>query len=62
MSKKMGRPKVPKAKLRGILIQARLSPEENKAIKAAIASSSENKSDWIRNALLSAAKGSKQAS
>jgi hypothetical protein len=59
MSKKMGRPKVAKGKLRGILIQARLSPEEAKAIKAAIARSSDNKSDWIRKALLSAADSGK---
>lgn len=52
MSKKMGRPKVPKAKLRGILIQARLSPEENKAISDAIRRSKDNKSDWLRKALL----------
>jgi len=56
MSKKMGRPKVPKAKLRGILIQARLSPEESREIRAAIAKSPHNKSDWIRNALLHVAK------
>jgi len=55
MSKKMGRPKVPKGQYRGILIQARLSPEENKTIQAAIAKSQHSKSDWIRNALLSAA-------
>ena len=48
----MGRPKVPKAKLRGILIQARLSPEENKVINEAIRRSLDNKSDWLRKALL----------
>jgi hypothetical protein len=52
MKTKMGRPKVPKAKLRGILIQARLSPEENKVIEGAIAKSPENKSEWVRKALL----------
>ena len=56
MKPKMGRPKVPKAKLRGILIQARLSPEENKEIQAAIAKSPHKKSEWIRKALLSVAR------
>jgi hypothetical protein len=56
MSKKMGRPKVPKAQYRGILIQARLSPEENKEIRAAIAKSPGKKSEWIRSALLSTAR------
>jgi hypothetical protein len=55
MKPKMGRPKVPKAKLRGILIQARLSPEEDKTIKSAIRQSGDGKSEWIRKALLSAA-------
>lgn len=53
----MGRPKVPKAKLRDILIQARLSPEENRLINAAIARSKEAKSEWVRNALILAANG-----
>jgi len=56
MSKKMGRPKVPKSKYRGILIQARLSPEENKEIQAAIAKSPHKKSEWVRQALLSTAR------
>ena len=56
MSRKMGRPKDPKAKLRGIIVNARLSPEENKEIRAAIAKSLGNKSEWVRNALLSAAR------
>jgi hypothetical protein len=57
MSKKMGRPKVAKAKLRGIIVNARLSPEEHSAIIDAIKRSNGVKfnSDWIRKALLSAA-------
>ena len=53
----MGRPKVPKAKLRGIIVNARLSSEEHKAIIEAIKRSSalKFKSEWIRKALLSAA-------
>ena len=56
MKAKMGRPKVPKSKLRGIIVNARLSPEEHKEIRAAIAKSLGNKSEWVRNALLSVAR------
>jgi uncharacterized protein (DUF1778 family) len=62
MSKKMGRPTVPKAKYRGILMQARVSPEESQAINKAIKRSGESKSEWMRNALLEAAKEHKTAS
>jgi hypothetical protein len=55
MSKKMGRPKVPKAKLRDILVQARFSREEYQRIRAPIENASESKSEWIRKALLSVA-------
>jgi DNA replication protein DnaD len=62
MKQKMGRPKVAKAKLRGIMVNARLSPEENEEIQAAIATSSDNKSDWIRKALLLAVRRGKKSS
>lgn len=62
MKAKMGRPKVPKAKLREIIIQARVSKEENRVIQAAMAASPEGKGDWIRKALLSAAGSDKPAS
>jgi hypothetical protein len=62
MKPKMGRPKVAKAKLRGIMVNARLSPEENKTINEAIRRTPDNKSDWIRKALLSAARSDKSAS
>jgi hypothetical protein len=62
MKAKMGRPKVPKAKLREIIIQARVSKEENGTIEAAINSSDEGRGDWIRKALLSAAGSDKPAS
>jgi len=61
MKPKMGRPKVPKSKLRGIIVNARLSPEEDKELQAAIAKSPHNKSEWIRQALLSTARNCKQA-
>jgi len=51
---KMGRPKLPKAKVRVILMQARVSPEESRAIEAAIKRSGDSKSEWIRKALLAA--------
>jgi hypothetical protein len=56
MSTKMGRPKLAARNKRGILIQARISPEENSTIQAAIAKSPCGRSEWIRTALLSAAK------
>jgi uncharacterized protein (DUF1778 family) len=59
MKSKMGRPKVAKAKLRGIIVNARLSPEEHRVIQAAVESSADSKSDWIRKALLTAAGGGK---
>ncbi len=58
----MGRPKVPKAKLREIIIQARVSKEENSVIQAAIAVSPAGRGEWIRKALLSAAVSDKSAS
>jgi hypothetical protein len=62
MKTKMGRPKVPKAKYKGVLMQARVSPEEAKTINGAIRQSGQVKSGWIRKALLSAAGSDKSAS
>jgi len=59
---KIGRPTIPKAKYRGILMQARVSPDENKAIIAAIKWAGDSKSEWIRKALLSAAGSDKPQS
>jgi hypothetical protein len=52
MKSKMGRPKVAKAKLRGIIVNARFSPEEHKKIIEAVERSQDTKSDWIRKTLL----------
>jgi hypothetical protein len=52
MKSKMGRPKVPKAKLRGIIVQARFSPEEHRVIAAAVQRSKESQSGWVRKTLL----------
>jgi hypothetical protein len=62
MKAKMGRPKVPKAKKRGIFIVTRVSPEESQAINGAIRRSGQNQSEWARKALLSAAGSDKSAS
>ena len=51
----MGRPKQPKGRIKGILIGARFSQNESNRVHEAIARSRKEKSQWIRNALLSAA-------
>jgi hypothetical protein len=56
MKPKMGRPKVPKGKLRDIIVNARFSPEEYNALTAAISRTSDNQSVWVRKVLLKAAK------
>jgi hypothetical protein len=56
MSKKMGRPKVAKGKLRGIIVNARFSPEEYKVLTSAISKTSDSQSGWVRKVLLEAAK------
>lgn len=50
----IGRPKVPAMEARSIFISTRLSAEENKEIKEAIKRSGKKKSEWIREALLTA--------
>ena len=52
MKTKMGRPRLPKAKIRAVLVQARLSSEEHKTIEEAVKRAKAIKSDWIREALL----------
>jgi len=63
MKAKMGRPKLPKAKVRAIIVQARLSPEEYKTVDAAVkrAGDSVSESEWVRQTLLSGAQGDKAA-
>jgi hypothetical protein len=62
MKAKMGRPKVPKAKKRGIFIVTRVSPDESQAINSAIRRAGQSQSEWARKALLSAAGSDKPAS
>jgi len=61
MKAKMGRPKVPKAKKRGIFIVTRVSPEESQVINGAIRQAGQSQSEWARKALLSAAGDDKPA-
>jgi hypothetical protein len=58
MKPKMGRPKLAKGEAKDVLIGARFSPEESKQVHDAVKEAGQNKSDWVRNALLSAAKNS----
>lgn len=55
---KMGRPKLPVGEAKGVLIGARFSIEESKAVHDAIKRSGVVKSDWVRARLLDAAKSS----
>ena len=61
MKIKMGRPKLPKGESKDILIGARFSPDESKAVNAAVKLAGNTKSEWIRKALLSAAGSDKPA-
>ena len=53
---KMGRPKLAKNKARGKFVSTRVSPPEYKEIEAAADKSGAAKTEWVRNALLSAAR------
>ena len=51
----MGRPKLPKNEARKIMLSTRVNEDENRAIKAAIKAADEDKTVWMRNALLQVA-------
>jgi hypothetical protein len=53
---KVGRPKLQKGEAKGTLIAARFSPPEVKEIDGAVKRSNGNKSQWVRNCLLTAAR------
>ncbi len=55
MARKRGRPKVPRAKSRHVLVAVRLAQEEARQLGQAVAKAGQSKSDWIRDTLLSAA-------
>jgi len=56
MSKKMGRPTVPKDEAKSVLRGALFAPNEARTVDRAIANSGKSASAWIRNNLLLAAK------
>lgn len=55
-AKRLGRPKLAKGEARDVLIGARFTPDESKEIHAAVKQSKQEKSDWLRNVLLGAAR------
>jgi hypothetical protein len=56
MAGEVGRPKKPISETLGKFITARVRPGELAEIKQAIRKSGQSKSDWLRNALLAAAR------
>lgn len=61
MKTKMGRPKLPKSKVRGVLVQARFSEEEYKVVAHAVKQAGATESEWVRRNLLSVAETSQSA-
>jgi hypothetical protein len=55
MKVKMGRPRLPKAEAKGVLIGARFSPPEARIVTEAAKRAGKVKSDWVRCSLLAAA-------
>ena len=55
MKSKMGRPKLPKGEVKGVLLGAKFAPEEAKLVETAVKRAGQGKSEWIRKTLLSAA-------
>jgi hypothetical protein len=53
---KVGRPMLPKKEKRGKFISTRVSPPEYDEIMAAVKSSGEAKTEWVRMKLLAAAR------
>lgn len=57
VKKKMGRPRLPRRQALGRVFGARFRPDEERLIADAVRQSGLAQADWIRNALLSAARG-----
>jgi hypothetical protein len=55
MKKKIGRPSLLKRDAKGVLIGARFSPVESRAVHNAVGRAKKTKSAWIREVLLTAA-------
>lgn len=53
---KMGRPKLPRGKAKGVLFAVRVDKSQAVEIDQAIAASGQSKPDWTRNALLKCAR------
>jgi hypothetical protein len=62
MKNKVGRPKLGTQNAKGEQFAARFTPPEAKQIKEAIRAAGQSNSDWIRQALLSAANGDNTSS
>jgi hypothetical protein len=62
MSAKLGRPRLSKAKAKGVLIGARFSPEEARRVNSAANQFEKGKSEWIRKTLISAASNDRDMS
>jgi len=56
MAKRIGRPKLPKREALGEQFGVRLRPEEARQIRDAIRKSGKTQPDWLRSALLNAAR------
>ncbi|PYJ95709.1 MAG: hypothetical protein DME23_23120 [Verrucomicrobia bacterium] len=54
--KKMGRPRLPRKQALGRVLGARFRPDEERQIAEAVRGSGKAQAEWIRNALLSAAR------
>jgi len=59
MKPKMGRPRLPEGKAKGVLIGARFAPDEAEQVHSAVKRSKQVKSEWVRTVLLSASKKNK---
>lgn len=56
MATKMGRPRLAKKNALGEVFSVRLRPDEARDVLVAIRASTQTKPDWLRNALLKAAR------
>jgi hypothetical protein len=54
--KKVGRPTIPKTERRALFLSTRVSQEEYAEIEAAVKTSGEAKTEWIRKKLIAAAR------
>jgi len=61
MKKHVGRPKIGTQNAKGVMVAVRFTPPEAKQLGEAIRQSQKRKSDWLREALLSAAGVNKSA-